>query len=262
MLRIAMDELSPRFSVDSPRKSASLSITSFLIHGISRKSFSYTQLPDQPLKLSVRKLDGSCFDIEVIKTATIAELKEAVEAVFSHMPKKGPVKISWPHVWGHFCLCFEGQKLVTDTDYIRYYGIKDGDQLHFIRHLSAICNMVKLKSKKQASTSKQRNILTSQSSSYKAIEQESKDEVDYDWDDTENGRYQHFDNKDETFTGQNESRLANFVRGWFSYSRLVSMGGQKGKCFASRYAYCSFRKIIQLHDGGNHNYPRVKSREH
>lgn len=34
-------------------------------------------------------------DIEVIKTATIAELKEAVEAVFSHMPKKGPVKISW-----------------------------------------------------------------------------------------------------------------------------------------------------------------------
>ncbi|XP_044471454.1 U11/U12 small nuclear ribonucleoprotein 25 kDa protein-like isoform X2 [Mangifera indica] len=154
MLRIAMDEFSPRFSVDSPRKSGPLSL---IIDGISRKSFSYYKLPDEPLKLSVRKLDGSCFDIEVMKTATIAELKKAVEAVFSHLPKKGPGKISWPHVWGHFCLCFENQKLLTDTDHIKYFGIKDGDQLYFTRHLSSSCNMVKVKSKKDESTSKQQN---------------------------------------------------------------------------------------------------------
>lgn len=29
--------------------------------GFSRKSFSYSQLPQEPLKLSVLKLDGSCF---------------------------------------------------------------------------------------------------------------------------------------------------------------------------------------------------------
>lgn len=34
-------------------------------------------------------------DVEVIKSATIAELKLAVEDVFSHMPKEGPGKISW-----------------------------------------------------------------------------------------------------------------------------------------------------------------------
>ena len=34
-------------------------------------------------------------DIEVRKTATVAELKQAVEAVFSYMPQKGPGKISW-----------------------------------------------------------------------------------------------------------------------------------------------------------------------
>lgn len=34
-------------------------------------------------------------DIQVSKTATVAELKDAVEAVFSHMPQKGPAKISW-----------------------------------------------------------------------------------------------------------------------------------------------------------------------
>ncbi|KAJ0090213.1 hypothetical protein Patl1_12477 [Pistacia atlantica] len=139
-------------------------------------------------------------------------------------------------------------------------------QLQFIRHLSTSCNMVKLQSKKQASTSKHQNISTSQSNSYKAKEQEQpKDKVDYDWDDMENGKYQHFDNKDESFTGQNESRLANFVRGWFSYSRLVSVG-QKGKSYPSRYScgalspLCSFRKIIQLYDGNQ--YSRIdKSRE-
>lgn len=34
-------------------------------------------------------------DIEVIRMATIADLKQAVEAAFGHMPKKGPGKVSW-----------------------------------------------------------------------------------------------------------------------------------------------------------------------
>lgn len=32
-------------------------------------------------------------------------------------------------MWSHFCLTYEGQKLVTGTDYIKHYGIKDGDQV-------------------------------------------------------------------------------------------------------------------------------------
>ncbi|KAG4989473.1 hypothetical protein JHK82_031797 [Glycine max] len=58
-----------------------------------------------------------------------AELKQTVEAVFSHMPQKGPEKILWPLVWRQFCLCYQGQKLVSETNYIRDYGIKDGDQV-------------------------------------------------------------------------------------------------------------------------------------
>lgn len=53
-----MEEFSPRISVDSPRHSGALSL---MIGGFSRKNFSYNKLPEQPLKLSVRKLDGSCF---------------------------------------------------------------------------------------------------------------------------------------------------------------------------------------------------------
>ena len=36
-----------------------------------------------------------CVDIEVAKTATVAQLKQAVESVFSHLPNRGPKKISW-----------------------------------------------------------------------------------------------------------------------------------------------------------------------
>lgn len=34
-----------------------------------------------------------------------------------------------PFVWGHFCLTYDGQKLLTDTDDIGIYGIKDGDKV-------------------------------------------------------------------------------------------------------------------------------------
>ena len=39
--------------------------------------------------------------------------------------------IGWvrSHVWGHFCLCYEGQKLLDDKVSIRRLGIKDGDQV-------------------------------------------------------------------------------------------------------------------------------------
>lgn len=33
------------------------------------------------------------------------------------------------HVWGHFCLCYDGQKLLNDKESLRTFGIKDGDQV-------------------------------------------------------------------------------------------------------------------------------------
>ncbi|KAL3838585.1 hypothetical protein ACJIZ3_023176 [Penstemon smallii] len=93
-----------------------------------RRSLSYDKLPQEPLRLTVIKLDGSCFGIKVAKTGTVGEVKRAVEAAFRHLPKNGPGKISWTHVWGQFCLCHEGQKLLNDGDYIGMFGIKDGDQ--------------------------------------------------------------------------------------------------------------------------------------
>ncbi|KAL4304420.1 hypothetical protein GQ457_10G002690 [Hibiscus cannabinus] len=113
-------------------------------NGSSRKTFHYSKLPEETLRLSIRKLDGSSFDVEVLKSATIADLKLGVQNVFDHLPNNGPDKISWGHVWGHFCLCYGDQKLVQDTDLIVNYGIKDSDQLHFIRHVSSCTNSKKI----------------------------------------------------------------------------------------------------------------------
>lgn len=42
-------------------------------------------------------------------------------------------------VWGHFCLCYEGHKLINDKSYIRSYGIKEGDQVCMFSILLFFC---------------------------------------------------------------------------------------------------------------------------
>ncbi|GMI89285.1 hypothetical protein HRI_002597800 [Hibiscus trionum] len=117
-------------------------------NGSSRKTFHYSKLPEETLSLSIRKLDGSSFNVEVLKSATVADLKLGVQNVFDHLPN-GPDKISWVHVWGHFCLSYGDQKLIQDTDLIVNYGIKDSDQLHFIRHVSSCTNSKKIPKNKE-----------------------------------------------------------------------------------------------------------------
>lgn len=80
-------------------------------------------------------------DIIVTKKATVAKLKQAMEAAFNYMPKHGDGKVSWSHVWGQFCLCFEGHKLLRDRDSIIRYGIQNGDQLRFVRHTPHVNNL-------------------------------------------------------------------------------------------------------------------------
>ncbi|KAF8035888.1 hypothetical protein BT93_C1799 [Corymbia citriodora subsp. variegata] len=197
------------------RSSVSLPFSplTMVVGGISRKSFSYSQLPQEPLRLSVLKLDGSCFDIEVMKMATVLELKEAVENFFSFMPKKGTGKISWRHVWGQFCLSYNGQKLVTENDYIIDYGIKDGDQLRFIRHVSSIPSLTKKKSTIWLASSRQSRRSLSRSNSSEKGEKTEEGDV-------ENGNLPH-DKGGEDLSENINPTAANFVQGWLPYSRLT-----------------------------------------
>ncbi|XP_048330978.2 uncharacterized protein LOC112492137 isoform X2 [Ziziphus jujuba] len=226
MVRIDDDDhLLPRVSVERPRRSTTLTLSPLLIiDGLSRKNSSYCKLPDEPINLSVLKLDGSSFDVKVTKTATVAELKLAVEAVFSHMPQKGPGKISWPHVWGHFCLCYYGRKLVHENECIRNYGIKDGDQLHFARHISASYTLMKRESKKENIALKEQRMSRSPASIVR--EDEVKVDMEYYYgEDIENGKFLHYDN--EGFTEQRETRLTHLIGRWFPCSGLAAVGKRR-----------------------------------
>nr|ACU21151.1 unknown [Glycine max] len=89
----------PNPNTKTPRRSSSSSSSLAIF---ARKSFFYDRLPSQPLRLTVLKLDGSCFHIQVSKMATVAELKDAVEAVFSHVPHKGQQKFHGRMFGGNF----------------------------------------------------------------------------------------------------------------------------------------------------------------
>uniref|UniRef100_A0A0E0CH03 SNRNP25 ubiquitin-like domain-containing protein n=1 Tax=Oryza meridionalis TaxID=40149 RepID=A0A0E0CH03_9ORYZ len=103
-----------------------------------RTSFSYRRLPEpRRLRLTVRKLDDSYFDVQIARSAAVWELKAAIEDVFAALYDETDNKaISWQHVWSHFCLCFKDEKLTDDKATLRAFGIRDGDELHFTQHLS------------------------------------------------------------------------------------------------------------------------------
>nr|VDD04900.1 unnamed protein product [Brassica rapa] len=71
--------------MEAPRRSLAASLSPLRLID-RRKSFNYSRMPEEPIKLTILKLDGSSFDVEVLKTATVRELKMAVEAAFSHLP--------------------------------------------------------------------------------------------------------------------------------------------------------------------------------
>ncbi|KAL8063066.1 hypothetical protein ABFS82_01G003700 [Erythranthe guttata] len=191
-----------------------------------RKSISYNKLHQRPLKLTVFKLDGSSFGIEVSKTGTVWDVKQAVEAAFCHLPKKGPGRVSWEHVWGQFCLCHEGQKLLTDSECIRMFGIKDGDQLQFIHHAS---NLVRIQSEREDSDSDHKPVISNDNRGG------GKNGEKYD----SNRMEIVDDNRGDDVISRREYRLTHLFRGWFPYRKLTSsnMRIQERRTNSSRFSY-------------------------
>ncbi|GMG98996.1 hypothetical protein Nepgr_000836 [Nepenthes gracilis] len=150
---------------------------------------------------------------EVQKTATVSQLKQAVEMTFSHMPMKGPGKISWRHVWGHFCLSYYGQKLVKDDEFLKDYGIKDGDALHFVRHVSTSYNLIKKRSKEQIEVPGASRIPH-------VLEEIKREAEEDDCDHLENLKCQRCLNDYQSPIMHRDSTFAHFFRGWLFHSRL------------------------------------------
>ncbi|KAK6119542.1 hypothetical protein DH2020_046709 [Rehmannia glutinosa] len=202
---------------DEPRFSnGSMSCLFPLTKGDSpRKSITYNKLHQHPLRLAVLKLDGSSFEIEVAKSGTVGELKRAVESAFSHLPKTGPGRVSWEHVWGQFCLCHEGQKLLTDSDYISMFGIKDGDQLQFVHHASNTYNLVKIQSEGDDPDSDDEPRVDGQQNS----EKDDGHHIEILKEDNQDDDHEESDDDDDVVS-RCECRLINLLKGLFPYRKL------------------------------------------
>ncbi|KAE8688587.1 Detected protein of unknown function [Hibiscus syriacus] len=173
----------------------------------------YRKLPDQNLlNLSILKLDGSIFDVNVERNAKVAELKVAIEELFAEPPGETQCCISWSHVWGHFCLVYEGQNLVNNKACIRNYGIKDGDQLEFVKHMSVNQSPIKRRIKQHTVPCK----CLSQRSSYDEVRQQNLVN-NHNYNKVE---HEYYYDEEEKATSLPEFKFARFLRRWLSQTTL------------------------------------------
>lgn len=93
------------------------------------------------MKISVLKLDGSSFDVAVLNSANVKDLKLAIKKKTNEIEQAqmGHRHISWRHVWGNFCLAYHNEKLIDDGAVLQDFGIRNNSQVRFLP-----CVMAKL----------------------------------------------------------------------------------------------------------------------
>ncbi|KAI4306700.1 hypothetical protein L6164_029955 [Bauhinia variegata] len=89
------------------------------------------------MRVSVLKLDGSSFDVTVMNSATLKDLKVAIEKKINYLEqsKMGHRHISWRYVWGNFCLSYLNNKLLDDSSALQNFGIRNNSQVHFVPYV-------------------------------------------------------------------------------------------------------------------------------
>ncbi|KAG6409482.1 hypothetical protein SASPL_127522 [Salvia splendens] len=229
---VEIDRYKPRFSNGSVVRL--FPPTAYV--GVPRRSASsYNRLQQPPLRITVLKLDGSSFGVEVSKMGTVGGLKRAVESAFDHLPKEGPDRVSWEHVWGQFCLSHEGEMLLNDRDYISMVGIKDGDQLQFIHRASSTNNFIKIKSKAAYTSDddeshkkvEHRNV-EKEDSIHEEISEETKEDA------------AHWDLRDDVGS-KRDHRLSHLIKGWFPYRKFSSSSSSSNSRMRLADRGCSSR---------------------
>nr|GMD10542.1 U11/U12 small nuclear ribonucleoprotein 25 kDa protein-like isoform X1 [Ipomoea batatas] len=178
------------------------------------RSARYQKLPEQPLQLSVLKLDGSSFCVNVARNATVAELKLAIQRVFD-VSCEGEGKVLWSLVWSHFCLCYESQKLTNDKACIRNFGIRDGDQVQFVRQM--MIETAEYETAKQQSRSE-----SNHPDKYSVINICEADENDSACPSNQQTTYFEIEEekREEEAISNSEFNLAQFVKGWLAHPKF------------------------------------------
>lgn len=91
----------------------------------------------QAMTVRVLKADGEIMPIVVVQNATVLDLKKAISRFMElKQQREGGVKyISWRYVWRTFHLVFQGEKLEDDQMKLKDYGIRNRDEVTFMKRL-------------------------------------------------------------------------------------------------------------------------------
>ncbi|XP_053550452.1 U11/U12 small nuclear ribonucleoprotein 25 kDa protein isoform X2 [Bombina bombina] len=91
----------------------------------------------QAMTVRVSKADGEVMPVVVVQNATVLDLKRAIQRYvqLKHQREGGIEHISWKYVWRTYHLSFSGEKLEDNDKTLREYGIKNRDEVVFIKKL-------------------------------------------------------------------------------------------------------------------------------
>ncbi|XP_072532544.1 U11/U12 small nuclear ribonucleoprotein 25 kDa protein [Salminus brasiliensis] len=91
----------------------------------------------QAMTVRVCKADGEIMPIVVVQSATVLDLKKAIQRYMElKQQREGGIKhISWKYVWRTFHLVFNGERLEDDKRKLKDYGIRNRDDVTFMKKL-------------------------------------------------------------------------------------------------------------------------------
>ncbi|KAK9220495.1 hypothetical protein WN943_009146 [Citrus x changshan-huyou] len=95
------------------------------------------------MRISILKLDGTSFDVAVMNSATVKDLKLAIKKKVNDMEQSnlGHRHISWQvfiapsiqkHVWANYCLSHQNQKLLDENSALQDCGVRNNSQVQFV----------------------------------------------------------------------------------------------------------------------------------
>uniref|UniRef100_A0A2K5PFS5 SNRNP25 ubiquitin-like domain-containing protein n=1 Tax=Cebus imitator TaxID=2715852 RepID=A0A2K5PFS5_CEBIM len=98
-------------------------------------------LCDLPIQVCAECWDYRCEPpgrpVIVLKSATVLDLKKAIQRYMQlKQEREGGIQhISWSYVWRTYHLTSAGEKLTEDRKKLRDYGIRNRDEVSFIKKL-------------------------------------------------------------------------------------------------------------------------------
>ncbi|XP_069470306.1 U11/U12 small nuclear ribonucleoprotein 25 kDa protein [Ambystoma mexicanum] len=91
----------------------------------------------QAMTVKVNKADGEVMPVVVIQSATVQDLRKAIQRfVQLRQEREGGIQhICWRYIWRTYHLAFNGEKLTEDRKKLKEYGIKNRDEVTFVKKL-------------------------------------------------------------------------------------------------------------------------------